>query len=126
MPKKELQQVVRELPKGARRVARLGEGLTKFVEGEEIRGIFIQLKESQIKDRRTKELKMIRVYTIQLSDNTMARIGSRSMLDDAFDEMVELLGGIDNMKGKDISFIRGADVETSDGNPMGTYEVIVY
>jgi hypothetical protein len=32
--------ITRELPKGAKRFSRTGDGLSKFVEGEEIRGIF--------------------------------------------------------------------------------------
>ncbi len=116
----------RELPKGAKRFSRTGDGLTPFVEGEEIRGKFLHMKEKTITDKRTRELKGIRIYTLQLPDGSMARIGSRRLLDDAFDEVVSAYNGEDNLTGKDISFIRGADVETSDHNPMGTYEIIVW
>lgn len=116
----------RELPKGAKRFARTGDGLTKFVEGEEIRGIFMSMTEKTITDRRTKDAKSIRIYTLKLQDGSTARIGSRRLLDDAFDEMVTELGGEEKLRGKDLSFIRGADVETADNNPMGTYEIIVW
>lgn len=116
----------REIPKSAKRFSRTGDGFTKFVEGEEIRGKFLHMKEKSITDRRTGEPKAIRVYAIQLADGSMARIGSRRLLDDAYDEVVTAYGGEENLTGKDISFIRGADVETSDHNPMGTYEIIVW
>ncbi|MCI0618933.1 hypothetical protein L0244_38665 [bacterium] len=116
----------RELPSGARSFSRTGEGLTSFVEGEEIRGKFIHMKEVEIKDRRTKEKKHIRVYVLQLMDGSTARIGSRALLDDAFDEVCSVYGGVENLSGKEISFCRGEDVATGDGNPLGTYEIIVY
>lgn len=127
MPRKQTEeQPKRELPAGAKSFSRTGEGLTSFVEGEEIRGKFFHMKEVEIKDRRTKVKKTIRVYVLQLEDGTMARIGSRALLDDAFDEVVSAYGGIENLNGKDVSFIRGEDVATGDGNPLGTYEIIVY
>jgi hypothetical protein len=47
-------------------------------------------------------------------------------LDDAFDEVVTELKGEENLRGRDVSFIRGEDVETADHNPMGTYEIIIW
>jgi len=116
----------REIPATAQRFSRTGEGLTSFIEGEEIRGTFIHVKEVEIKDRRTKEKKIIRVYVIKLKDGNMARIGSRALLDDAYDEVIATLGGMDKLQNREVSFIRGEDVSTGDGNPLGTYEIIVY
>jgi hypothetical protein len=118
--------ITRELPKGAKRFSRTGDGLSKFVEGEEIRGIFMSMAEKTITDRRSGELKSIRIYSIKLPDTSIARIGSRRLLDDAFDEVVTELKGEENLRGRDVSFIRGEDVETADHNPMGTYEIIVW
>src|SRR5262245_22285882 len=76
--------------KGPRfRIKRSGEGLTPFPKNSEIRGRFIRVKEQVIKDRRTHEKKTIRVYSLELKDKTIARIGSRVLLDDAFDETVD-------------------------------------
>jgi hypothetical protein len=116
----------RELPPGAKAFSRTGEGLTSFVEGEEIKGKFIHMKEVEIKDRRTKEKKMIRVYVIEQESGEIARVGSRALLDDAFDELVSTIGGIEHLQGKTVSFNRGEDVQTGDGNPLGTYEIILY
>lgn len=113
----------RELPKGARSFARRGEGLTPFVEGEEIKGKFVHMKTVEIKDKRTHQLKNIRVYVMELEDGTMARIGSRALLDDAFDEVISVYGQIE---GKTISFIRGEDKDLEGNATMGTYEIIVW
>jgi hypothetical protein len=61
-----------------------------------------------------------------LEDGSMARIGSRALLDDAFDEVCGVYGGWEKLVGKDIAFNRGEDVETSEGNPLGTYTIVVY
>lgn len=113
----------RDLPKGARSFARRGEGLTPFVEGEEIKGKFIHMKTVEIKDKRSHQLKTIRVYVVELEDGNTARIGSRTLLDDAFDEVISVYGDI---AGKTISFIRGEDKELENGGTMGTYEIIVW
>jgi hypothetical protein len=114
------------LPPGARSFSRTGDGLTSFVEGETIRGTFVHVKEVSIKDKRTREPKTIRIYVIQLEDGSMARIGSRALLDDAFDEACGVVGGWEKLVGKDIAFIRGEDSETGDGNVLGTYQIILY
>lgn len=113
----------RELPKGARSFARRGEGLTPFVEGEEIKGKFIHMKNVTIKDKRTHLAKDIRVYVLELENGDMARIGSRALLDDAFDEVISVYGEI---TGKTLSFIRGEDKELEGNATMGTYEIIVW
>lgn len=116
----------RELPKGARSFANHGDGLTTFVEGEEIRGRFLGMREKQITDKRTREKKNIRVYSIQLQNGSVAKIGSRALLDGAFDDTVDGVGGLEKLIGQEVSFIRGEDKKTSGGDPMGTYEIIVY
>lgn len=113
----------RELPKGARSFARRGEGLTPFVEGEEIKGKFIHMKSVEIKDKRTHQVKSIRVYVMELEDGTVARIGSRALLDDAFDEVISVYGQVE---GKTISFLRGPDKDLENGATLGTYEIIVW
>jgi hypothetical protein len=115
-----------QLPPGARSFSRTGDSLTTFVEGETIRGAFVHVKEVTIKDKRTREPKTIRIYVMQLEDGSMARIGSRALLDDAFDEVCGVVGGWEKLVGKDIAFIRGEDAETSEGNPLGTYQIILY
>ena len=117
------------LPPGARSFSRTGDGLTSFVEGETIRGKFKGVKEVNIRDRRSTvpgTRKDIRIYMLDLADGTTARIGSRTLLDDAFDEVCAAVGGWERLVGKDIAFVRGEDIETEDHNQLGTYTIILY
>lgn len=121
------------LPAGARRFSRRGEGFTSFEEGESIRGIFVGVKEKSIRDRdKPGEMKTIRIYSIKLSSGEMATIGSRTLLDDCFDDVCANVGGWEKLVGKDVEFVRGKDVETEDykdgkfDNKLGTYDIIVY
>ena len=110
------------------KVKRSGEGLAAFPKNSEIRGKFIRVKEQVIKDRRTKENKTIRVYSLELKDKSLARIGSRVLLDDAFDEIVDQYfhGNPSELQGQDVSFIRGEDSANANGDEMGTYEIVVW
>lgn len=117
------------LPAGARSFSRTGEGLTSFVEGESIRGKFLHVKEVSIRNRRSGvvgDTKTIRVYVIEQTDGHTARIGSRRLLDDAFDELCAVVGGWEKLVGREVEFRRGEDVETQDNNRLGTYEIILY
>lgn len=114
------------LPSGAKSFSRIDGGLTPFNVGEEIKGTFLGVKDKQITDRETGQPKVIRIYSIKISDTEIARIGSRTLLDDAFDDAAGEFGGADKMLGKTVAFIRGEDVETRGGNEMGTYEIVVY
>lgn len=116
----------RTLPTGAKSFSRIDGALTPFNVGEEITGNFLAVRDKQITDRETRQPKTIRIYSIKISDTEIARIGSRALLDDAFDEAAASFGGADKLVGKKVSFIRGEDVETQGGNEMGTYEIIVY
>lgn len=119
------------LPAGARRFSRRGEGFTSLEPGETIRGKFMYVKEKTIRDRQSGQMKSIRIYSIQKPDG-VAQIGSRTMLDDCFDEVSAFYGGWEKLVGKEIEFIRLEDVETEDfkdgkvDNKMGTYDIIVY
>lgn len=115
----------RSLPDGARVFS--GKKFTEFVEGEEITGTFISMEEIEIKDRKPPyEMKTIRVYNLKLDDGSKARISGRALLDSAFEEIAEELGGISKLSGMRLSLIRGEDIENTEGNNMGTYEIIVY
>ena len=127
MPRKEKtdEKPKRNLPAGARVFS--GKKFTEFVEGEEITGIFVSMEEIDIKDRKPPyETKTIRVYNLKLEDGTKARISGRALLDSAFEEIAEELGGISKLEGMKISLVRGEDTENTEGNNMGTYEIIVY
>ena len=117
------------VPAGAKTFSRTGDGLTSFVEGETIRGKFRGVKEINIRDRRSKDpnaRKDIQIYMIELSDGTTARIGSRTLLDDAFDECCANVGGWERLIDKEIAFIRGEDIETQDNNKLGTYTIVLF
>lgn len=116
----------RTLPTGAKSFSRIDTALAPFQVGEEIKGVFLGVRDRVITDRETRQPKIIRIYSIKESDTEITRIGSRALLDDAFDEAAAAYGGVDKLVGKTISFIRGENVETIGGNEMGTYEIIVY
>lgn len=104
--------------------------MTSFVEGETIKGKFLRVKETEIRDRITGNIKTIRVYKILLADGSTASISSRTMLDDAFDDVCALGGGWEALVGKQITFERGEDIISTDENSdeekrMGTYSVRV-
>jgi hypothetical protein len=120
------------LPTNAqRRFSKRGEGFTSFEQGESIRGKFLSVKEKAIRDRGTGESKTIRIYSIQ-TDKGVATIGSRTLLDDCFDEVCAYVGGWEKLVGKEVEFQRGKDVETDDykegkvENKLGTYDIILY
>lgn len=113
-----------------------GKGFSELNAGEEITGVFLGVTEMEIKDKRTKELKSIRVYRL-MTDQGLVKIGARALLDSTFDDIVEEHGGfrkegkyyqgpgIDYLKNRLVRFVRGADTKTSEKNPMGTYEIQV-
>jgi len=117
-----------------------GKGFDDLEQGEEITGILLGVRDQEIKDKRTKQLKMIRVYSIRVGDGESAitkKIGSRALLDGLFDDIMDEHGGVvvmnnryegpgmDFIKGKMVRFIRGENRKTADNNPMGTYEIQV-
>lgn len=104
--------------------------MTAFDEGQTIAGKFMRVKETEIKDRITGLQKVIRVYKILLDDGSTASISSRTMLDDAFDDVCALNGGWESLVGKRITLFRGDDVVTEGDNAdeekrMGTYTVTI-
>ena len=114
-----------------------GKGFDALDEGQEIVGVFVSVRDHEITDIRTKARKFIRVYSIRTADNEVKKIGSRSILDRVFDDVMDENGGytvenkrysgpgIDWIHGKVVKFVRGSDTETRDKNPLGTYEIQV-
>jgi hypothetical protein len=113
-----------------------GKGFDDFEEGEQIEGILLSIRDHEIRDTRTKQLKDIRVYAIKAGETTL-KIGGRTILDRMCDEIMDENGGfqVDNkrytgagydwLKGRAVRFIRGEDGQTREGNPLGTYEIQV-
>lgn len=113
-----------------------GKGFDLLEANDEITGTFIQVRDREIRDRRTKEPKTIRVYSL-MTDRGLLKIGSRALLDGVFDDILDEHGGytkngehyvgpgIDWLRNRLVRFTRGSDTKTSDGNPMGTYEIQV-
>jgi hypothetical protein len=111
---------------------------TKLVEGEEVVGVFLSLRLRNIKDRRTKLPKQIRVYSFRGADGLIFKVGSRALLDSCFDDIMDEHGGmnlkdnvqytgagIDWITNRTVKIIRGTDTETTEGDDMGTYEILV-
>jgi hypothetical protein len=112
-----------------------GSGFDEFNEGDEIQGILVSIRDHQITDKRTKKPKDIRVYSIRVGDGTVKKIGGRSLLDRMFDDIMDENGGfaVENrrysgagyeyVQNRAIKLNRGDDTKTSEGNPLGTYEI---
>ena len=113
-----------------------GKGFAELHEGGQIMGVLVAIRDQSIRDRRTRETKTIRVYSIR-SDDGLLKLGSRALLDRVFDDIMDEHGGyqvenkrytgpgIEWIQNRMVKFIRGEDVETGEGNPMGTYEILV-
>lgn len=109
----------------------------KLKAGDSVTGVFISLRMRKIKDRRTKLPKQIRVYALRMADGNIIKIGTRALLDSCFDDVMDEHGGMELMEtqfqGKGIDWItnrvikinRGEDTETTEGDEMGTYEILV-
>lgn len=129
-----------ELGKDIRFKSYKNEGKSDFAKikpGDSITGVFISLRMRKIKDRRTKMPKDIRVYALRTAESGVVKIGSRALLDSCFDDIMDDHGGmelIENQFGgpgikwitnRVITINRGDDTETSEGDEMGTYEILV-
>jgi hypothetical protein len=114
-----------------------GAGFDKLEESDEITGVLVSIRDHQITDKRTKQLKDIRVYGIRTGDGTVKKIGGRALLDRMFDDIMDENGGYDvtnrrysgpgydAIKDKVIKINRGEDTTTSGGDPLGTYEISI-
>jgi hypothetical protein len=114
-----------------------GKGLDELKESHEIVGVFLSVKDNEITDKRTKQRKVVRVYSIRGEDGRVMKIGSRALLDGVFDDIMDENGGfqvennrykgpgIDWIQNKMVKFVRGEDSKNSNGDRMGTYEIQV-
>jgi hypothetical protein len=114
-----------------------GSGFDEFAEGDEIMGVLLSIRDHAIKDKRTKLPKDIRVYSIRTADGSVKKIGGRTILDRMFDDIMDENGGYEvlnrrysgpgyeYLQNRVVKLNRGDDSETSEGNPLGTYEVAV-
>ena len=114
-----------------------GKGFDDLEPGQEIVGVFVSVRDHEITDTRTKARKHIRVYSIRTADDSVKKIGSRSILDRVFDDVMDENGGytvenkrysgpgINWLSGRVVKFVRGEDMKTREGNPLGTYEIQV-
>lgn len=114
-----------------------GSGFDDLQPNTEIIGVFVSVRDHEITDRRTKARKPIRVYSIRSAEGQVLKIGSRSILDRVFDDLMDENGGytVENkryagpgilyIQGRVVKFIRGEDTKTHENNPLGTYEIQV-
>jgi hypothetical protein len=96
-------------------------------EGESLEGVILGIRLQFIKDKRTKQPKEIQVYKIRQEDGAIVNLAGRLLLDQQFaDARDEMFGGsFDNLRGLKVIINRGEDTETGEGNPMGTYELMI-
>lgn len=117
-------------PLGARSFKKSGEGFYPLAAGDEVEGRFLRRRNVSIVDRTTRQRKDINAYDLELSDGEKISISGRALLDDAFNDIFNELGGEDKLRGKQITIKRLEDVETATteqtGNMMGTYEILVW
>jgi len=97
-------------------------------EGAQIKGTLVSCRQQEIQDQRTKRPKTIWVYRIRLDDTDhTVQIGGRALLDQQFQDAADDMSGGDMTALRNIPVIinRGRDEVTRDGNPMGTYELLM-
>jgi len=102
-------------------------GFKELNPGESIEGVFVSRRRQTIKDTRTKAPKDIWVYRVRTDTEGIVNIGGRAMLDRQFEDIVDdMFAGSENaIKGLRIVINRGDDKKTRDGNPIGSYEVLI-
>lgn len=94
----------------------------------QLKGTLVSARQQTIRDTRSKKEKQIWVYRIKLeNEDRTIQLGGREMLDQQFhDAADDLCGGdMDSLRGVPVIINRGDDTTTRDGNPMGTYELMV-
>lgn len=116
-----------EVEKGFRSFRADTTGFYELNEGETLKGVFLGRRQATIKDKRTKAMKEIWVYRLRDEEGKIINLGGRSLLDRAYDDMVdEAFGSSESgVKGLRMQINRGENSKTSEGNPMGTYEILI-
>lgn len=111
-------------------------GFDELEPGGEVTGILLSIRDQTIKDKRTNVMKNVRVYAIQTADEVV-RISGRTLLDRMADDIMDEHGGYavehqrysgpgyDWFTKRAVKFLRGDDMRTGEGNPLGTYEILV-
>lgn len=89
--------------------------------GDTITGFFHGMKTIQITDQNTQELKDVRVYTFTTKSDKKFAILGRTMLDHAFDETLEEVGGVEQLRGMVVRIERGDDGKLARGRTLGNY-----
>lgn len=109
------------VPGSAKRVQGELPPQAKLDEGDTIAGFFHGMRQIQITDQNTKELKDVRVYTFTTKSGKKFAILGRTMLDHAFDETFEAVKGIENLTGMIVRIERGSDSKLARGRTLGNY-----
>lgn len=99
--------------------------LAQLDEGDTLVGTFQGRKQMNVMNPKTKERNDVWFYRFRDKNGTGFAVSGRTMLDQAFDDAAEQMGGIDELVGLDLRINRGDDVETGAGNTMGSYELVV-
>lgn len=96
--------------------------------GDSAIGIFQGIKAQEIKDKETGVQKMVRFYLFREEDDEKKKfvVSGRMMLDQAFDSVAELAGGVDVLEGEVMEFRRLKDTKRDGAKRLGNYEVEVY
>lgn len=94
----------------------------KLEEGDIVSGIFLGMKQISLKDQNTKQDKDVRVYTFKDAEGEKFAILGRTMLDTAFDNVVEGEGGdYASIVGMIVRVERGKDTKLKGNRTLGNY-----
>lgn len=91
--------------------------------GDVVAGYFVAMKTITMKDQNTHEPKDVRVYTLRDKDGKKFAVLGRTMLDTAFDEVIEREGGLETMQGMVVRIERAEDTKLKGGRTLGNYEI---
>jgi hypothetical protein len=102
--------------------------------GQVIEGFFLGARHQTITDQRTKADKDLFVLRLRDTSNPdiIHKIPCAALMFQAWNDLVDEYGNgdensaIESIRGKRVSILRGDDIRTKMGNPMGSYEIVVW
>ena len=117
------------IPQNAKRVSSELPAVRKPTQNSQIVGIFQRAKLTTITDIETHEPKEIMVYTFRdvKTGEPFGVLGGRVGLDNAFENLFDMHGGQERVKGMWVSIERGEDSErVGKAGSIGNYEVAAW
>jgi hypothetical protein len=99
--------------------------LAELNAGDTVVGTLQGRKQVSVINKYTKEPNDVWFYIFTDESGNKFAVSGRAMLDNAFEDASQALGGFEKLVGEDIRINRGDDEKTGQGFNLGTYEIIV-